>query len=439
MEFVHEGARYSLDTEAVRVALRGVAPDELRTHWVDVDGTRWPPKQVLALATGLERSAFTSHRALDVLGRLGFSTSPWRGSRDSEATAPATAPPSDRSPGRPGLPAGVSATAARGADVVIVGCSGSKADGPAPAAALFTGAAFRKARDLAVRSGRPWYVLSAKFGLLHPDEVIAPYDVYLPEQSARYRSAWAEWVVAQLGERHDLRGLTVEAHAGSAYCRPLMDPLARAGGTLVQPLAGLRQGERLAWYGGSAEHLGEPVPAAPAVPDVARLLDDGYAVPPSEFLAAGRVASDRPGLYSWWADVQGAGELSAGLGHRVPPGLIYAGRAGGIRPNGVSSTNTLWGRVATMHLGGNRNFSTFRLTLAACLSRPGDQPISEADLTAWMHQHLRVATLPLPADQVTSGEARLLGVTDAPLNLRDVPPTPLRKTLSARRSSIRSR
>ncbi|MGY2001713.1 DUF6884 domain-containing protein [Blastococcus sp. SYSU DS1024] len=438
MGFVLEGVPYSLDAEAVRAALRDAAPDELRTHWVDVDGTRWPPKQVLALATGSERSAFTSHRALDVLGRLGFPTSSWKGgSSPSEAdpTTPTPAPPL----AQPGQRTGGSATADPVAEVVLVGCSGSKATGSAPAAELFTGAAFRKARDLAVRCGRPWYVLSAKFGLLHPEEVVAPYDVYLPKQSARYRSAWAEWVVAQLGERHDLRGLTVEAHAGSAYCEPLVGPLARAGATLVQPLAGLRQGERLAWYGGPAQHLDEPLPAAPGIPDVAWLLDEGNAVPPGEFLAAGRAASDQPGLYSWWADAQGAEEISAGLGHHVSPGLIYAGRAGGIRPNGVSSTNTLWGRVATMHLGGNRNFSTFRLTLAACLSRPGDQPFPEDDLTAWMHAHLRVATLPLPADQVTAGEARLLELTDAPLNLRDVPRTPLRKALSALRSAIRER
>ncbi|MGY1722753.1 DUF6884 domain-containing protein [Blastococcus sp. SYSU DS0533] len=438
MEFVLEGVPYSLDAEAVRVALRDAAPEGLRTHWVDVDGTRWPPRQVVALATGSDRSAFTSHQALDVLGRLGFPTSSWSGGPpgfDVTPTTPAPALPL----ARPGEHTGSSATADPGADVVLVGCSGSKAAGPAPAAELFTGATFRKARDLAVRSGRPWYVLSAKFGLLHPEEVVAPYDVYLPKQSARYRSAWAVWVVAQLGERHDLRGLAVEAHAGSAYCEPLISPLARAGGTLVQPLAGLRQGERLAWYGGPAQHPEELLPAAPGVPDVAWLLDEGSAVPPGEFLAAGRAASDQPGLYSWWADAQGAEEISAGLGHHVPPGLVYAGRAGGIRPNGVSSTNTLWGRVATMHLGGNRNFSTFRLTLAACLSRPGDQPVAEDDLTAWMHAHLRVATLRLPADQVTAGEARLLELTDAPLNLRDVPRTPLRQALSALRSAIRER
>jgi hypothetical protein len=44
--------------------------------------------------------------------------------------------------------------------------------------------------------------------------------------------------------------------------------------------------------------------------------------------------------------------------------------------------------------------------------------------------------LPLPPEAVTLGEARLLQLTDPPLNLRDVPPTPLRRTLSRLRSSL---
>jgi hypothetical protein len=34
------------------------------------------------------------------------------------------------------------------------------------------------------------------------------------------------------------------------------------------------------------------------------------------------------GLYSWWGDPVGAATLSAGLGHRIEPGLIDAGLAG---------------------------------------------------------------------------------------------------------------
>jgi hypothetical protein len=317
--------------------------------------------------------------------------------------------------------------------VLLVGCSRRKTSAAAPARELFRGETFRRARAHAVASGRPWFVLSAKFGLLDPDDVVGPYDVYLPNQPAAYREVWGEWVVAQLCTRRPLAGVIVEVHAGEAYCAPLRTPLQRVGATVETPLAGLRQGERLAWYGNV------PEPPVEAAPDIQHLLDERNAMPPGEFLARGRTAANAPGLYSWWVDETGSHDLSAGLGHHLPAGLIYAGRAGGVRPNGVNSTNTLWGRVATMHLGGNRDFSTFRLTLAACLSRPDGPPITEAALTAWMHQHLRIATLPLPPEAVTAGEARLLALTDPPLNLRDVPPTPLRSTLSRLRSSLKGR
>lgn len=437
MEFTLNGIRHALDASTVRSALRGGSPEDVREHWVDIDGVHWPPKQVFALATRVHRSEFTSHLALRQLQRIGFPTSAWAGSGQTprgprertQSVQRVSATP--RPPAPPADPSG---------RIVLVGCSGWKAGTSRAAAELFTGAAFSKARDLALRSSAPWYVLSAKFGLLHPDEVVAPYDVSLPKQSSRYREAWGSWVVGQLGEHHELRGLVVEVHAGRGYCQPLEDPLARAGATLHEPLAGLRLGQRLAWYGATATTASpSAAPAVTAAPDIEMLLDESNATGPADFLAAGRLASNRPGLYSWWLDVAGAHELSAGLGERVASGLVYGGRAGGHRPNGSASTNTLWGRVGEMHLGGNRNFSTFRLTLTACLSPASGPPIAEAQLSEWMHRHLRVAVLPLPPEAVTAGEARLLQLTDPPLNLRDVPETPLRRTLSRLRSSLNGR
>jgi hypothetical protein len=433
VEFTLNGIRHTLDAAAVRTALRGGAPENVREHWVDVDGVRWPPKQALARATGLDRAEFTSHIALRQLQRLGFPTSAWRGGSAAVPAARERPMPAGR---QEAVPAHASPTST----IVLVGCSGSKTTEPAPAAELFTGTAFRKAKELARAAGVPWYVISAKFGLLHPDEFIAPYDVYLPDQSGRYRAAWGRWVVAQIAERHELRGAVIEAHAGRAYCEPLVEPLTEVGASLFQPLAGLGLGKRLSWYSHAAPtDEREAAPAATAIPDVMMLLDEAHAMTPADFLAAGRLATNRPGLYSWWVDVPGAQELSAGLGHRVAPGLIYAGRAGGHRPNGSASTNTLWGRVGEMHMGGNRSFSTFRLTLTACLSPASGPPITEAALTEWMHRRLRVAALPLPPEAVTAGEARLLQLTDPPLNLRDVPGTPLRRTLSRRRSALKDR
>ncbi|PWW23520.1 hypothetical protein JD79_02694 [Geodermatophilus normandii] len=172
------------------------------------------------------------------------------------------------------------------------------------------------------------------------------------------------------------------------------------------------------------------------VPSVTPLLDALNAATPADFLAAGRAASNEPGLYSWWADDQGAADLTRGLGHEVVPGLVYAGRAGGIRPSGVRSSNTLWGRIATMHLGGRRQFSTFRLTLSACLSPEGGPAVDGQELTGWMHRHLRVAVLPLPIESVAPGEERLLELADPPLNLRDVPRTDLRRALTRRRKAL---
>jgi hypothetical protein len=111
----------------------------------------------------------------------------------------------------------------------------------------------------AVASGLPWYILSAKFGLLAPDDVIGPYDVYLADQSPGYKKAWGEFVAAQLEQRErDLRGRTIEVHAGAAYVDPLRTPLAARKVTLVAPLAHLRQGEQLAWYRTYQVHRSQP-------------------------------------------------------------------------------------------------------------------------------------------------------------------------------------
>ena len=48
-----------------------------------------------------------------------------------------------------------------------------------------------------------------------------------------------------------------------------------------------------------------------------------------------------------------------------------------------------------MHLGRNHEFSTFRRTIGAVLaSLAGSSQVDEASLTEWMHDHLRVITVP---------------------------------------------
>jgi hypothetical protein len=76
------GQQFELTRPAVERAVGRSLPEPIRDHFVVVSGRRWPPKQVLALATGLDRADFTTHQARRVLTRLGFPAS--RVARDGE-------------------------------------------------------------------------------------------------------------------------------------------------------------------------------------------------------------------------------------------------------------------------------------------------------------------------------------------------------------------
>jgi hypothetical protein len=137
--------------------------------------------------------------------------------------------------------------------VVLVGSSGATASEPVPVAELFESSGFARAREYADRSGVPWFVLSAKHGLLDPHDVVSPYAVQMGDQSSAYRTAWGEWVVAQLGDRVRLEGLTVEVHGGVDFAQPLRHALARRGATLEIPLPGAWRESEPDWPAGQQD------------------------------------------------------------------------------------------------------------------------------------------------------------------------------------------
>jgi hypothetical protein len=76
VKFVLNGRTVELDAATVQDRVPPSPPDPIRTHWVEIDGRRWPPKQAFRIATGLTDEPFISHFALRVFQRLGFTTSP---------------------------------------------------------------------------------------------------------------------------------------------------------------------------------------------------------------------------------------------------------------------------------------------------------------------------------------------------------------------------
>jgi hypothetical protein len=324
-------------------------------------------------------------------------------------------------------------------DVVLVGCVKQKLDHPAAARDLYISSLFRKERAYAEAARVRWLILSAKHGVVEPHDVLAPYDLQLSKTPAAYRRAWGERVLGQLESAlGGLKDLTIEVHAGSAYVDPIRPGLRAAGAHLVEPLAGLSLGERLSWYaagsvlGLASRSADPPTPPIEVAELVARLGDPSAALSPADFVATAGAGLMRPGLYSWWVDSGGAVDLTAGLGQYLAPGLIYAGLAGATRAGGRTSTNTLWGRIRTMHLAGNHEFSTLRRTLGSVLAEARDETvIDEPRLTAWMYEHLRVVLVPVDdRDALDRLETGVLAALDPPLNLSKMPRTPIRARLT---------
>jgi hypothetical protein len=160
----------------------------------------------------------------------------------------------------------------------------------------------------------------------------------------------------------------------------------------------------------------------------------------------GGLAIDGAGLYTWWTDVAGAAELSAGLGERISGGLIYAGQSGGTTVGGVARMATLRSRIGGNHLRGRVRGSTFRFTLGAALMTPlglvADGPkrlsaASEARLSAWMREHLSVCTVMVhDRANVMAVENTVLSRLDPPLNLEGMQANTLRGQITRLRREL---
>lgn len=138
----------------------------------------------------------------------------------------------------------------------LVGCASAKLSRPAPARDLYTSPLFRKASAYAEATCVRWYVLSAKHGLIHPDEVVEPYNVKLgratrdPETNAPPIHQWAQRVCEHLAEAlQDVADPHLVVLAGEQYRTILYQDMPWP---YDVPMKGLGLGEQLAWLNGQA-------------------------------------------------------------------------------------------------------------------------------------------------------------------------------------------
>jgi len=72
VSFTLAGRSFDLSVDDVRRRLQEHHPEAIDQYWVEIDGVRWPVKQVMALLTGLPRTSFQSQNSRRLLAKWGF-------------------------------------------------------------------------------------------------------------------------------------------------------------------------------------------------------------------------------------------------------------------------------------------------------------------------------------------------------------------------------
>lgn len=137
----------------------------------------------------------------------------------------------------------------------LVSCTKSKRHHSCKAYEMYsTSSLFNKAYGYAKKNYDIGVILSAKYGLLLPDDEIKPYDLTLKTMSKQQRKEWANKVFKQMKERVDLYKIrSAYFHTGREYRELLIPKLELTGVKCIVPLEGLSFGRQLAWYNARLE------------------------------------------------------------------------------------------------------------------------------------------------------------------------------------------
>jgi hypothetical protein len=130
--------------------------------------------------------------------------------------------------------------------IFLISCVAGKKPNSAPAAELYTSVWFTKARGLVEATGAPWFILSAEYGLVAPDSVIASYECTLNKMSAADRRTWADRVRLQM-EMDLPTADEIVILAGQRYRENLVSWLRLRYAKVNIPMQGLGIGKQLQW------------------------------------------------------------------------------------------------------------------------------------------------------------------------------------------------
>lgn len=128
--------------------------------------------------------------------------------------------------------------------IVFLSCVKSKRDHACATKDMYTSPLFRGIFSYAKKlQPKKIFILSAKYGLLKPDDVIEPYEKTLNNMKIYEKRAWTETVLSELRQECDLQKEHFVFLAGIPYREGLLPHIKH----YEVPMQGLSFGRQLQW------------------------------------------------------------------------------------------------------------------------------------------------------------------------------------------------
>lgn len=232
--------------------------------------------------------------------------------------------------------------------VLLVSCGKHKCNSPCQAKDMYNSYRFQKLKMVAEKSNMKWYILSAQYGLLSPDDIIEPYDLCITNCAVDYKKWWANNIVQELS-RYSKDTLFVVA-ANEDYTQYIVPMLIAKGFRVSAPFIG-RDENTVSDYLEKEFHIDETIELYKCICEVSektggiRIFNE----------CTGKMYWPQRGVY-FFVDFSEKSLVSNGFPRIVRVGTHAVSKG---------AKTTLWNRLkthkGTNQGGGNHRGSIFRL------------------------------------------------------------------------------
>ena len=241
----------------------------------------------------------------------------------------------------------------------MIACTKSKRNYPCSARELYAPSQlFSLSCQYAKKVADEVYILSARYGLLAEEDVVAPYDLTLADLPEHRQRDWANYVLRQMGERFDLNRDEFVILAGRNYYKNLLPHLVHT----ALPLGNLRIGPRLSFLEEELARLNRGDPPAGA---------NGFDSDCALCVRLHQMMSELP-RYTW--EEIASVPFRNGIYIVFEQGELYHGLPRIVRIGTHTSPNRLRQRLKDHFVRENHNGSIFRKNIGKALLNQAHDP-----------------------------------------------------------------